>query len=131
MYAVSWNKDSYLVLREKKNRKEAEESLQYEILNLIYKNCFGENPNTAVLKNAELKQFVENHPELIVNLKRAMPDIKNERIGTGLYPSIVFLPLIMKKYIAISREMERSGQSYRIEKVTELARKAVAAEEKG
>lgn len=125
MYLISYNNKDYLSLRRYNSRKEAEEELKYDNLNLIYSYCFGHKPESIILKDSQLKEFFKGN-NIIETLKEAnllSEEVTKDKVVDGFYFSLIVCPQLMKNFIKIRKhyhgtELENDG--------VELARMAKA-----
>ena len=125
MYAMSYEKD-FFVLNEFKNRKEAEDSFQFNTLNLIYEICFNKQPKNLVLKNKDIQIWIEEHKDVSAFLIEHKIDV--EKVKDNAISKLVVLPKLMKDFIKIKDHfsLSHNEHAYNKHKILELAKNGFA-----
>lgn len=124
MYLISYDNKNYLNIHRYKSRKEAEEALKYNILNLIYSYCYNEVPLSAILKNNQFKNFLYENQKLLSIIKSNIDNIENiENIH-----SLQILSDLVRDFLIIQNHYNNTPLEYNAKELVRLAKAGKAKE---
>lgn len=121
MYLISYDNKNYLNIHRYNSRKEAEEALKYNILNLIYSYCYNEVPLSAILKNNQFKNFLYKNKKLLSIIKSNIDNIENIH-------SLQILPDLVRDFLIIQNHYNNTPLEYNTKELVRLAKAGKAKE---